>query len=449
LSGASTLTVGSFTKFTAGASVALNLNGGTLAAGGSNANFLPALAGLTANVQAGGAVINDGGFAITVAQALTTDPALGATPDGGLIKNGAGTLVLSGANTYTGNTTINAGNLSVASDTPLGAAANSIVLNGGSLQVDGVAYATTAHSVSLSAIGGGVNVTDPTGVFTINNALSGGGLSKFGPGKLVLPQNYTTTSATVVAAGLLELDGAANTSGVVSGAGNLLVTGGTKAAPGLVSGEIQVNNLTVNGAVKIASAGGTSLLNSLTLAGSSNSWTGSFDLNGNKLIVEDAATKAASIATLQNEVLFGKTNNFGIASTGMPASYGIAVIDNAALGTPFTSFGLTPVDTNSILVSAELLGDANADGHVDLTDLSTVLNNFGVATTAWTKGNFDGASTIDLTDLSDVLNNFGLTNPNASDASFGAAVALATPEPTSLALLGLGAAGLIARRRKN
>jgi len=61
-----------------------------------------------------------------------------------------------------------------------------------------------------------------------------------------------------------------------------------------------------------------------------------------------------------------------------------------------------------------LPGDANLDGHVDLTDLSTVLNNFGQATTAWTSGNFDGAATIDLTDLSAVLNNFGQSAPSAA-----------------------------------
>jgi hypothetical protein len=105
-----------------------------------------------------------------------------------------------------------------------------------------------------------------------------------------------------------------------------------------------------------------------------------------------------------------------------------------------------------VMVAAELLGDSNVDGKVDLTDLSVVLNHFGSTTSAWTSGNFDGAATIDLTDLSDVLNNFGVTNPNASDAALvsnGASTAVATPEPTSLAILGLGAAGLLSRRRKS
>ncbi len=59
--------------------------------------------------------------------------------------------------------------------------------------------------------------------------------------------------------------------------------------------------------------------------------------------------------------------------------------------------------TGSISVVPGLLGDANGDGHVDLNDLNTVLNNLGTTTSAWTSGNFDGAPTIDLNDLNDVL----------------------------------------------
>ena len=90
-----------------------------------------------------------------------------------------------------------------------------------------------------------------------------------------------------------------------------------------------------------------------------------------------------------------------------------------------------------------LLGDANGDGHVDLSDLSIVLNNFGETTSLRSNGNFDGGPTIDLTDLSDVLNNFGQSLPGASTASLAA-----TPEPGSLALLGLGVARILIRRRR-
>jgi autotransporter-associated beta strand protein len=87
-----------------------NFNGGTLMPGGANANFM---SGLTrANVRNGGVIIDDGGFAVAISQNLTHS-AIGGdnATDGGLIKNGNGTLALSGVNTYTGDTMVNAGTL--------------------------------------------------------------------------------------------------------------------------------------------------------------------------------------------------------------------------------------------------------------------------------------------------------------------------------------------------
>ena len=174
-------------------------------------------------------------------------------------------------------------------------------------------------------------------------------------------------------------------------------------------------------------------------------------MNGNKLAVEDSLTHATTLANLRDQVAFGKANALGISSTGLPATFGIAVMDNAVLGK--LTFGGATVDANALLVAPEVLGDANADGHVDLTDLSTVLNNFGSTTPAWTTGNFDGAPTIDLTDLSDVLNNFGATNLNATiDAVAVSATgggAIGTPEPGTLAVLAVGALAVMAKRRRS
>ncbi|HUO08109.1 MAG TPA: hypothetical protein VM008_07415 [Phycisphaerae bacterium] len=121
---------------------------------------------------------------------------------------------------------------------------------------------------------------------------------------------------------------------------------------------------------------------------------------------------------------------------------GITVTDAASLTTdPNNYHSLTKwlVYNNNRSASAlsagaailGLPGDATLDGHVDLSDLSIVLNHFGQSTNAWTDGNFDAQPTIDLTDLSDVLNNFGTSIPISTTAS----PAISTPEPASLALL--------------
>ena len=117
---------------------------------------------------------------------------------------------------------------------------------------------------------------------------------------------------------------------------------------------------------------------------------------------------------------------------------------------PSMSLLFAPQDPNEafygLTLAPQLLGDANLDGNVDLTDLSIVLNNFGKSTSAWTDGNFDHQPTIDLTDLSDVLNNFGQSLNLTASASLHPA-ATAAPEPASLAILSLSSLLLIKRRR--
>jgi autotransporter-associated beta strand protein len=81
---------------------AFNFNGGTLKAYVGSPYFIQPY--VNAVVQGGGAVINDNGYAITVLAPLVTGGG-----GGGLTKVGSGTLYLTGANTYTGLTTVSAG----------------------------------------------------------------------------------------------------------------------------------------------------------------------------------------------------------------------------------------------------------------------------------------------------------------------------------------------------
>ena len=98
----------------AGTSSFFNFNGGTLQAGasttllgfansGANGGFI-----FQAAVQSGGAILDSNGFTANVNQ-----PLLDGGGGGGLTKVGLGTIVLDGANTYTGGTTVSNGTLKV------------------------------------------------------------------------------------------------------------------------------------------------------------------------------------------------------------------------------------------------------------------------------------------------------------------------------------------------
>ena len=90
---------------------------------------------------------NGGSYAVSAA--LQHDPAL-AGADGGLLKVGAGTLVLSGANTYTGPTVVEAGTLTVLNDAAL-------------------SDATVVRKGALLDLGGGRTIGGLTGDGTVCN----------------------------------------------------------------------------------------------------------------------------------------------------------------------------------------------------------------------------------------------------------------------------------------
>ena len=110
-----------------------------------------------AYVGAGGAKINTAGFTCGIGQALEHDPAV-STADGGLTKQGLGTLTLYKSSSYTGPTLVQAGTLSCA-NSPTTLAQTALTIASGAT-VD-LAYAGNQNIPSLT-IGG---VSQPNGVY--------------------------------------------------------------------------------------------------------------------------------------------------------------------------------------------------------------------------------------------------------------------------------------------
>src|SRR5206468_302387 len=104
-----------------------------------------------------------------------------------------------------------------------------------------------------------------------------------------------------------------------------------------------------------------------------------------------------------------------------------------------------------------LLGDTNLDGAVDVTDLGNLASNYGASSGAlWVQGDTNYDNAVDVTDLGNLASNYGGNLGGGASAGPAAMVASslasvggsAVPEPTSLGLVGVGAAALLARRRR-
>src|SRR5690606_11350225 len=132
---------------------------------------------------------------------------------GAVHQDGTGTTVLTGVNSYTGGTFLNAGTVQVASDENLGDASGDITFDGGMLHT--IATFSSARAVVLNE--DSTIETDAATELTLAGAVSGAGaLTKAGDGLLVLTGDSTHDGGTVISAGALQV-GAGGTTGSLAG----------------------------------------------------------------------------------------------------------------------------------------------------------------------------------------------------------------------------------------
>ncbi len=275
----------------AGAYVGNSAAGGILYTGGGNGNYTITGSG-TASIAAQNGnqelIINTYAGALNVEVPLT----MGAS---GLTKTGAGTLVLKGANTYTGFNYINAGMVQFAKQTSLynnntanWTAAKIVVQNGATLafNVGGTGEFTTtdvatlvtnlASSASNGMLAGsnfGFDTSNASGgTFTIADVIAdttgttGGarGLIKLGSGKLVLTNTSNYTGATTVSGGILAVNGSLTATSGVTVANTATLQGS-----GTISSSVTIQNggtLATGNSIESLATGALSLNSGSTFA---------------------------------------------------------------------------------------------------------------------------------------------------------------------------------------
>ncbi len=181
-----TLTVPKIVSNTNNGARTFNFNGGTLKAAAADTTspsfvaFMDLGSGGTgtavANVRNGGAIIDSNTYDITIATPLIHSIIGGDNAiDGGLNKQGLGKLVLPGANTYTGATSVNGGALSVTgSITASSVTVNSGALDGTGSITQGVTIANSAANILTNGNGGG-------GTLSLLSSLGFQGAAGFNP----------------------------------------------------------------------------------------------------------------------------------------------------------------------------------------------------------------------------------------------------------------------------
>jgi autotransporter-associated beta strand protein len=364
VSGGTLSTGGILMTGNAGASA---INGGTLE--GTSGGNLTLIQYNTANNLSIGSVISDNGSATA------------------LDKTGAGTVVVSGANNYTGATTVGGGTLEFAKQNSLPSlGANGLTVNNGAtlaVNVGGAGEFTTTDVGNLALLAGfqsgsllGIDTTNAGGPVTLsagianpNSGANAIGISKMGGGTLVLGAANTYTGTTSVRGGTLQL-GVANaisTSSPVSISGGILDLNNTATTLQSVTGSggtlaMGSGNLTIGGGV------------STTYSGSVTGSGGVIIRNGSKQIFAGTPSYTGPTTVVNGSLTLSSSSSSSVGSGASDVSIG--AVDstnpateplNTASGNLAVGSGVTLTANNIFVGTVDSLGTNGGVGRLTQT----------------------------------------------------------------------------------
>lgn len=279
------------------------------------------------SLDGSGGSIALGSAALTVDQAGDTTYAGAITGSGSLVKAGSGDLVLSGANTYSGGTTVTAGVLRAGAAGAL-SANTAYVVNGGVFDLNNFNLSASSFSGTGGqvALGSATLTVNQAGNTTYAGQITGTGtLVKTGAGTFRLNTNqlytggttvnggtlqagvagaFATDTAYAVNSGVLDLNNFNLSASSLSGSGGVVSLGSAALTVDQAGDTIYAGVITGSGSLVKAGAG------ELVLSGN-NGYTGATTVEAGVLRINGNQSAATGLVTVENTGALGGSGTLG------------------------------------------------------------------------------------------------------------------------------------------